>query len=75
MGEIGIEIRDAAGKLAELVQLARDGEDVVLVENGEPVARIVALPRKARRVFGSAKGRIIISPDFDEPLEDFRDYQ
>lgn len=24
--------------------------------------------------FGSAKGQIIISEDFDEPLEDFKDY-
>ncbi len=25
-------------------------------------------------VFGSAKGQIYIAPDFDEPLEDFKDY-
>lgn len=24
--------------------------------------------------FGCAKGQIYISPDFDEPLEDFKDY-
>lgn len=24
--------------------------------------------------FGSAKGKIYTSPDFDEPLEDFKDY-
>lgn len=24
--------------------------------------------------FGSAKGKINMSPDFDEPLEDFKDY-
>ena len=24
--------------------------------------------------FGSAKGKIDMSPDFDEPLEDFKDY-
>jgi prevent-host-death family protein len=75
MGEIQIEIRDAAGKLVELVQRARDGEEVILVVDGEPVARIAPLPKKARRVFGSAKGQIIISPDFDDPLADFRDYQ
>lgn len=26
------------------------------------------------RVFGYAKGYFIMSPDFDEPLEDFKDY-
>jgi hypothetical protein len=25
--------------------------------------------------FGCAKGEIYISPDFDEPLEDFKDYK
>lgn len=24
--------------------------------------------------FGSAKGKITLSPDFDEPLDDFKDY-
>jgi hypothetical protein len=24
--------------------------------------------------FGSLRGRILMSPDFDEPLEDFREY-
>jgi hypothetical protein len=27
-----------------------------------------------KRQLGAAKGLIVISPDFDEPLEDFKDY-
>jgi hypothetical protein len=30
--------------------------------------------RKKQPKFGCAKGQIYISPDFDEPLEDFNDY-
>jgi hypothetical protein len=30
--------------------------------------------RKKERGFGCAKGQFIIADDFDEPLEDFRDY-
>lgn len=30
--------------------------------------------RQKRRTFGSAKGLITIAADFDEPLEDFREY-
>lgn len=30
--------------------------------------------KKKKRVFGSAKGLIKMAPDFDEPLEDFKDY-
>lgn len=30
--------------------------------------------KKKQPKFGCAKGQIYISPDFDEPLEDFKDY-
>ena len=30
--------------------------------------------KKAIPQFGSAKGKIKMSPDFDEPLEDFKEY-
>lgn len=30
--------------------------------------------RKKQPKFGCAKGQIYISPDFDEPLDDFKDY-
>ncbi len=32
------------------------------------------VPTKGRRRPGSAKGLVHISDDFDEPLEDFREY-
>lgn len=32
------------------------------------------LNKRKKRKFGSAKGLISMSPDFDEPLEDFKDY-
>ncbi len=32
------------------------------------------VPARNKPVFGSAKGKIKLSPDFDEPLEDFKDY-
>lgn len=31
-------------------------------------------PTKKRRQVGSARGMITIAPNFDEPLEDFREY-
>lgn len=30
--------------------------------------------RERKPKFGSANGQIYMSPDFDEPLEDFKDY-
>jgi hypothetical protein len=41
----------------------------VLVQPMQPRPESAARPR-----FGSAKGLITISDDFDEPLEDFKEY-
>lgn len=31
-------------------------------------------PQKNRPIFGSGKGMFVIKPDFDQPLEDFKEY-
>ena len=33
-----------------------------------------AKPEKKIPVFGIAKGEVVIAPDFDEPLEDLKEY-
>lgn len=64
-----------SGSLSELAKQAARGEEVVLVVDGEPIARIVPMERRKPREFGSGAGMITISADFDEPLDDFKDYQ
>jgi len=56
--------------LAQLLQHARQGEEIIITENKQPVARFVLLPQEAgaRRVPGSAKGQLWIADDFDAPL-------
>jgi hypothetical protein len=40
------------------------------------LSRRKSQPSKSKKpTFGSAKGKIKLTPDFDEPLEDFKDYQ
>ena len=72
------ELDQAQQRLPELVERARRGEDVIITERNQPVVKFVAVerctvPTKQRRP-GSAKGLIQLSDDFDEPLEDFREY-
>lgn len=65
--------------LAVLVEEARrDGEDIVLTADARPVAKLIGLDAPAaegieRKGFGSLPG-IWMAPDFDEPLEDFKEY-
>ncbi len=64
---------EAALNLGDLVKEAAAGAEIVIVNGDTPLARIVALPQRKAR-FGSAKGSVWMAPDFDEPLEDFKDY-
>jgi prevent-host-death family protein len=75
MGERAIDLDSAKSQLPELIRQAARGEDVILTEDGEPVAKIIPITRApAPRRFGTAKGLIRMTNDFDEPLDDFREY-
>ena len=70
-----VELTDAKEHLAELVDEARRGAEVVITQQDEPVAKLVPFRRRRAALQpGSAKGLITMSDDFDEPLEDFADY-
>ncbi len=69
-----VDLEEAKEHLDELVEQAARGEEVIITRNSRPLARIVAIQIRKARQFGSAKGLIEISDDFDAPLEDFRDY-
>lgn len=73
----------AETQFRELIEAALRGEDVLITtdgENGQPTVRIsrVADERDSdypRPLFGSARGKLTVPDDFDDPLEDFKDYQ
>lgn len=69
-----IDIDQAKNHLEELVEQVTRGEDVVITRSNRPIARLSAIASKRRRQFGSAKGKIWMSEDFDEPLDDFQEY-
>ncbi len=62
----------AKARFSELVQRAMLGEEVVVTKENKAVVRIVPI-KPAKRKPGTGKG-IWMAPDFDEPLEDFREY-
>jgi antitoxin (DNA-binding transcriptional repressor) of toxin-antitoxin stability system len=73
-----VSIQEAQEKLPELVHGLAGGDEVVIVENDRPVARIVPPveePRRLPRRPGTLRGTVLyMAPDFDAPLEDFREY-
>jgi prevent-host-death family protein len=71
-----VNIHEAKTNFSKLVRRAEAGEEIVVRRGREPVARIGPLEKKGGvRGFGSLKGQIKIGPDFDEPLEEFAEYE
>lgn len=68
-----ISIAEAAQKLPDLIDAALRGEEVIITKDGSVVKLIPANVVKSRQP-GSAKGQVWMSDDFDEPLEEFKEY-
>ena len=59
-----------------LLEKAHQGTVIVVTRRGKPVAQLGPTSDDITRpVFGSARGQIHISPDFDEPLADMAEYE
>lgn len=67
-------VAEAKARFSTLVRKALQGEEVVIARDHKPLVRLVPVGVPARKP-GSAKGRLTIAPDFDAPLDDFRDYR
>jgi prevent-host-death family protein len=73
-----ITLHEAQQRLVELVEQLAPGDAVVITRNDRPVARLVGEPAQdepSRRQLGTLAGTVTyIAPDFDAPLDDFREY-
>lgn len=71
-----VTVTEAAEKLTDLIDAALRGEEIVITKDEKSVVKLMPTqpvkryPAKA----GTAKGQVWISDDFDEPLEEFKDY-
>ena len=64
-----VNIHEAKTHLSKLLVRVSIGEEVIIAKAGKPVARLVAIEEEiAQRVPGTAKGQVVIAPDFDAPL-------
>lgn len=70
-----VTLDEARTHLMDLIEAAAAGEEVFIRKDAELSVQLVPRTAKRRkRQFGSAKGLISMAPDFDEPLEDFKEY-
>ena len=70
-----VNLDEAQKKLPELIEEAANGEDVQISRGDGASFRIVPVVKSDRQpVFGSLRGLIKISDDFDDPIEGFEPY-
>ncbi len=73
-----VTIEEAQDKLVDLIHTLQPDEEVVITENNRPVARLTPVPQPVQRtprLPGTLRGTVkYMAPDFDAPLEDFKEY-
>lgn len=67
-----IDLANAKTDIAKVLDLAISGEEVIIIQDDRPVAKISPIKKPLKR--GSAEGQVWMSDDFNEPLEDFEEY-
>jgi len=74
-----VTIEQAQAKLKEIIHQLAPGEELVITEHQQPVAKLVSEPLKnvkpPRPGPGVCRGEIVfMAPDFDAPPEDMKEY-
>jgi antitoxin (DNA-binding transcriptional repressor) of toxin-antitoxin stability system len=76
MDTLQVNIHEAKTQLSKLIQAAVNGKQVIIARGNKPIVRLEVLPEaRSHRKIGNAKGLILfMADDFDEPLDDFKEY-
>jgi prevent-host-death family protein len=71
-----VSIAEAESRLAELIRAVEGGEQVVITDEGKPVAQITppppAEPERKKPRFDTMKGQIHLKPGWDDPIDEDR---
>lgn len=62
-------MHEAKTQLSRLAERAANGEEITIARSGQPVARLVPIVEKSKKLtFGQWKGKVWMADDFDAPL-------
>ena len=68
-------LHEAKTNLSKLVELAIQGEEIIICKAGTPVAKLIAInPNKKQRKPGDWAGKVKIEDNFDSLPNDFMRY-
>lgn len=63
-----VGVHEAKTQLSRLLRLVDAGQEIEIMRNGAPVARLVPAGSEGQRRFGTDRGRFAVPEDFDAPL-------
>jgi len=67
-------VQEVQAHLPELLKKLGAGEEVVIVDQGKPVGRLIPELPKGKFILGRGKGKLIKYIEDDEHLKDFEEY-
>jgi prevent-host-death family protein len=65
-----VNMHEAKTTLSKLVEAALAGEDVIIAKAGQPLVRLIPVPKPEpgrRAILGAMRDTIWLAPDWDEP--------
>ena len=82
MSTIAIDISELDISVKDLLARLKRGQEIIITASNQPVAKLTAVGEQAieeasgskRRQSGLTKGAAWMTPNFNEPLEDFAEY-
>ena len=71
-----VSLAEAQAHLGELISGLTPGEELLIAQEGQPLAKLVRSERTSWpcRADSAADKILWIAPDFDAPLDEFREY-
>jgi antitoxin (DNA-binding transcriptional repressor) of toxin-antitoxin stability system len=68
-----IQLQELSKPLIGLLENLREGEEIIIQDGNQPIARLQSFAKQ--RLLGGEENNIKILEGFDDPLEEFADYQ
>lgn len=63
-----VNIHEAKTHLSRLLRRVSTGEEVVIARAGRPIARLLPVEPRKKRILGQDEGLFEVPEDFDDPL-------
>ncbi len=67
---MNVSVHGAKTQLSKLLDLVEDGEAIVIVRHGRPVAQLVPVRTRRASALGAMRGQFTMAEGWEHPLSD-----